>query len=60
MQLVNLFINIAAIYFNLRLFQLRLIILKFRAELGFYSIALRVQEYNNRFTPRIKNTLVVK
>lgn len=45
---------------DLRLFQLRLIVLKFRAELGLYSIALRVQEYNNRFTPRTKNTLFVK
>lgn len=45
---------------DLRSFQVCLIVLKFRAELGLYSIALRVQEYKNRFTTRTKNTLVVK
>lgn len=45
---------------DMRLFQLCLIVLKFKAELGMYSIALRVHEYNNRFSPSTKSTLVVK
>lgn len=45
---------------DMRLFQVCLIVLKFKAELGLYSIALRVHEYNNPFSLRTKSTLVVK